>query len=81
MGKKADKYREYLEKMQKDIHDEKMKRFVDHTQKLESAVPKSPEPKREVKRVDTGLRKENQQVELDYRVNISPSRNPGKGGF
>ena len=29
---------------------------------------------REVKRVDTGLRKENQQIDLDYRVSISPSR-------
>ena len=46
--------------MHKDIHDEKMKRFVQHTQKLDEAVPESPPPKREISRVDTGLRKENQ---------------------
>lgn len=48
--------------MQKEIHDEKMKRFVDHTQKLNKICPESPElgkNEREQKRVDTGLRKEN----------------------
>ena len=69
--------------MQKDIHDEKMKRFVEHTQKLNEAIPESPQPKREIKRVDTGLRKENKQVDLEYRVSISPSRKKQaqKGGF
>ena len=64
--------------MQKEIHDEKMKRFVEHTQKLNDAIPeKSPNNRRQrsiSKRVDTGLRKENQQVDLDYRVSISPER-------
>ena len=57
--KPSEQYKVYLEKMQKEIHDEKMKRFVEHTQKLDKAVPASPPPRREVKRVDTGLRKEN----------------------
>ena len=59
-----------------------MKRFVDHTQKLNEVVPENNiSPKREVKRVDTGIRKENKQVDLDYRVSISPSRNPERGRF
>lgn len=59
-----------------------MKRFVDHTQKLNEIVPeKNTTPKREVKRVDTGIRKENKQIDLDYRVSISPSRNPERGSF
>ena len=60
--------------MKKEIHDQKMKRFVEHTKKLNESIPESPEPKREVKRVDTGLRKENRQIDLEYRVSISPER-------
>ena len=67
-------YAEYLEKMQKDIHDEKMKRFIDQTQKLNEICPESPPPRREIKRVDTGLRPENRQVDLEFRVSISPER-------
>ena len=72
----SQQYAEYLQRMQKEIHDEKMKRFVEHTQKLNEAIPeKSPQRQRSIsKRVDTGLRKENQQVDLEYRVSISPER-------
>ena len=28
---KQNQYQQYLEKMQKEIHDEKMKRFIEHT--------------------------------------------------
>ena len=59
IAKPSAQYKAYLEKMQKEIHDDKMKRFVEHTQKLDKVVPESPPPRREVKRVDTGLRKEN----------------------
>jgi len=45
---KSNQYKEYLEKMHKDIHDDKMARFVATTQKLDEAVPKSPPPKREI---------------------------------
>ena len=73
----SQQYAEYLQRMQKEIHDEKMKRFVEHTQKLNEAIPeKSPDRRQRSisKRVDTGLRKENQQVDLEYRVSISPER-------
>lgn len=69
--------------MQKEIHDEKMKRFIEHTQTLNQACPEKPKsPPREQKRVDTRLREENKQIDLDYRVSISPSRKRSKSkGF
>lgn len=67
-------YAEYLERMQKEIHDEKMKRFIEHTQKLNEICPESPPQRREIKRVDTGLHPENRQVDLEFRVSISPER-------
>ena len=72
-----------MEKMQKEIHDAKMKRFIEHTQVLSQACPeKAQQPRREQKRVDTRLREENKQIDLDYRVSISPSRKRSKSrGF
>jgi len=60
-----------------------MHRFIEHTQVLNNACPPNPPaPRREPKRVDTRLRDENKQIELDYRVSISPSRNRSRSrGF
>ena len=56
----AEKYKQYLEHVSKEIHDEKMKRFVQHTQSIETyqnynGSKSKPRPQREQKRVDTGL--------------------------
>ena len=54
-----------------------MERFLEHTRKVQDACSsKSPDPvqRRKPKRVDTGLRKNNDIVDSPCRVSISPSR-------
>ena len=51
-------YQQYLQEMEKKIHDEKMARFQEHAKKVKEASERNKEvvetaPKR--KRVDTGL--------------------------
>ena len=51
-------YQQYLKRLEKEIHDEKMKRFVEHAQHL-SPGKQSPllKNRRERKPIDTGLNK------------------------
>ena len=59
--------------MEKEIHDEKMKRFVQHAVLSNPGSPTK--PKREIKRVDTGLGLSRSAYKCDdISVNISPSR-------
>ena len=67
-------YQEYQERVQKEIHDQKMAKFLDHTLKVKEAVDSKSPDRRPQKRIDTGLRRSTSEVRKDYKVSISPSR-------
>ena len=78
-----EQYKVYLEKMEKEIHDEKMKRFVQQTVLSNTSPTRSV---KEIKRVDTNLgKKDNDAFNCeDISITISPShqRKPfRKGNF
>jgi len=68
-----EQYRVYLEKLEKEIHDDKMQRFVQQAVLVNAASPTR--PKREIKRVDSGLGNRSKSTYKceDINVSISPT--------